>query len=277
MTPQTIVGVDFSGAKLAGANIWLARLDLSRPRPAITQLDSLEALAGSAHRDESLRYLVARIRASQATVWAIDFPFGLPLEVPGGRWPVQLKWLSQFVDDAYAAGLACVAAARSQGLPLHVRRVTDVEAKTPFDCYHYRIVYQMFFGMTRVLAPLRADRSTCILPFHPDRLPAARRVVVEACPSSTLKRLGLPHQNYKQPAGGPLTSRRRATRHVILAALERFVELPAGMRRTIMRNPGGDALDAVIAAVGGWHGYLAADHAAIARHSRYRHEGRLYV
>ena len=28
------------------------------------------------------------------------------------------------------------------GGPLHIRRLTDSEAKTPFDCYHYRIIYQ---------------------------------------------------------------------------------------------------------------------------------------
>jgi hypothetical protein len=58
--------------------------------------------------------------------------------------------------------------------------------------------------MRDVLGPLLRHRSTAILPFHYRRLAAARRVVVETCPSSTLKRLGLPHQNYKQPAGGPL-------------------------------------------------------------------------
>ena len=45
----------------------------------------------------------------------------------------------------------------------------------------------------------------------------------------------------------------------------------------MMRNPGGDALDAVIAAVGAWRAVQAADHAAIARHPRYKREGRLYV
>jgi hypothetical protein len=49
------------------------------------------------------------------------------------------------------------------------------------------------------------------------------------------------------------------------------------LRRVMMRNPGGDALDAVIAAVGAARAVPSSDHQAIARHPRYRHEGYLYV
>jgi hypothetical protein len=100
---------------------------------------------------------------------------------------------------------------------------------------------------------------------------------VEACPSSTLKRLGLPHQNYKQPAGGPLSHRRRRTRRAILAGLARHVRISERHQRIIMRNPGGDALDALVGALGGAQAWAAADHDAIARHPRYRREGRLFV
>jgi hypothetical protein len=102
-------------------------------------------------------------------------------------------------------------------------------------------------------------------------------VIVEACPSSTLKRLGLPHQNYKQPTGGPLTSKRRRTRAAILRHISEHIDIADRFRRLIMRNPGGDALDAVIAAVGADHAWRAADHAAIARHPRYPREGRIYA
>ena len=101
--------------------------------------------------------------------------------------------------------------------------------------------------------------------------------MVECCPSSVLKRVGLPHQNYKQPAGGPLTAVRRRTRHLILAWLATEAVLPPTLVRRMMRNPGGDALDAVIAGVGAARAVAAADHAHIRRHPRYRHEGRLYV
>jgi hypothetical protein len=102
-------------------------------------------------------------------------------------------------------------------------------------------------------------------------------VLTEACPASTLKRLGLPHNNYKQPEGGPLTRKRLQVRRAILNGLAGRVEISARQRRAIMRNGGGDALDAVLAAVGALRAWAAANHWHVARHPRYPREGRLYV
>jgi hypothetical protein len=63
----------------------------------------------------------------------------------------------------------------------------------------------------------------------------------------------------------------------ILSALKPLVTIDSTHRRTIMRNGGGDALDAVIAAVGAWRAWRQVDHGAVARHPRYRREGKLYV
>jgi hypothetical protein len=131
--------------------------------------------------------------------------------------------------------------------------------------------------MRDVLGPLAATRRTAVLPFHYRRLGSALRVLAEACPASTLKRLGLPHQNYKQPEGGPLTPRRLRTRRAILDGLGRHVRIEPGHRRAVMRNGGGDALDAVIAAVGVAGAWALTDHRHIARHPRYPREGRLFV
>jgi hypothetical protein len=233
-------------------------------------------------RDErapALAHLVGRIDKSTNSLWALDFPFGLPVEVmaTGAAWPEQFDFLAGWGEDAYAAGLECLRRARLLGGPQHIRRLTDAEARAPFDCYHYRIIYQTFFGMRDVLGPLRLLRRTAILPFHYRRRPNARRVLVEACPSSTLKRLGLPHHNYKQPEGGRLTRKRRRTRHAILAGLACHVRIGDRHRLAIMRNGGGDALDAVLAALGAAQAWDLADHRAIAAHPRYRREGRLFV
>jgi hypothetical protein len=280
---SAIYGVDFSGAKLAGRNIWVARTEplAGRKRPPfyrLTALSRLETLCGTAERRLALAHLVGLIGASERALWALDFPFGLPIEVmaPGAAWPAQFDFLEQWGDDAYSAGLECVRRARGIGGALHIRRLTDSETKTPFDCYHYRIVYQTFFGMRDVLGPLRRTPFTAVLPFHYRRLATARRVLIEACPTSTLKRLGLPHRNYKQPEGGSLTLERRRNRRTILTGLAQHVRFDRRQWLTMMRNGGGDALDAVIAAVGGAQGWISADHAKIARHARYPREGRLY-
>jgi hypothetical protein len=281
---SAVYGVDFSGARLAGRNTWVARIEPWRGRTRaapyrLTDLACLERLCGAAERAPALAHLVGLIADSQQALWALDFPFGLPIEVldPGARWAAQFDFLHAWGEDAYGLGLECLRRARRLGGPIHIRRLTDHEAKAPFDCYHYRIIYQTFHGMRDVLGPLARRRHTAVLPFHYRRLGAARRVLVEACPSSTLKRLGLPHQNYKQPEGGPLTRKRLGTRRAILAGLGRHVAIADGHRRAIMRNGGGDALDAVIAALGAIQAWHAADHRHIARHPRYPREGRLFA
>ncbi len=279
---EAIYGVDFSGAKQAGRNTWVARIEPAgrrRPPYRLAELTCLEKLCGTAERAAALAHLVGLIAASDGALWALDFPFGLPIEVmePGARWPRQLDFLGAWGEDAYAVGVECLRRARALGGPMHIRRLTDGEAKAPFDCYHYRIIYQTFYGMRDVLGPVRLLRHTAVLPFQYRRLPTARRVLVEACPTSTLKRLGLPHNNYKQPEGGPLTRKRLRTRRALLDGLARQVRFDEQQRRVMMRNGGGDALDAVVAAVGAAQAWQAADHRTIARHPRYPREGRLYV
>lgn len=281
---DTIYGVDFSGARLAGRNTWVALIERNGRRRghtpySLTTLARLEDLCGTAERALALAHLVGLIAESEGALWALDFPFGLPVEVmgDGARWSCQFDFLREWGEDDYGVGLECVRRAEALGRERHIRRLTDIEEKAPFDPYHYRIIYQTFYGMRDVLGALRRRRGTAILPFQYRRLPRARRVVVEACPASTLKRLGLPHQNYKQPEGGRLTRKRLLTRRAILDGLARHVRIADTDRRRIMRNGGGDALDAVLAAVGAARAWHTSDHGLIARHPRYPREGRLYV
>jgi hypothetical protein len=280
---RTVYGVDFSGARLAGRTTWVAKAEWRgrgrARRLRLLELESLEGLCGTAERAPALAYLVDSIARSRGALWAIGAPFALPVEVQdeGMTWPALLRFVRRWGEhEGYDLGLWALERARALGGPQHVYRATDLAARTPFDAYHYRIIYQTFHGMRDVLWPLARVRETAIMPFHYSRLRAARRVVVETCQSSTLKRLGLPHQNYKQPAGGPLSARRRRTRREILAGLAPFVEIGARHRRRIGRDPGGDALDAVIAAVGAAAGWASADHRAVAREPRYRREGFQY-
>ena len=89
-----VYGVDFSGARLAGRNTWVARIEPARARrPAapyrLADVACLEKLCGTAERGPALAHLVRLIADSHDALWALDFPFGLPVEVmgPGARWP----------------------------------------------------------------------------------------------------------------------------------------------------------------------------------------------
>ncbi len=278
MKVKTIIGVDFSGAKLAGKNIWLADVEVHDGRSRLRELHPLESLAGSAEREIALAHLADRIVKSTDTLWAIDFPFALPIELAcmGKTFAEQLETTRVYLKDAKEFGRWLLGEAKKLGGANHIRRQTDGEAKTPFDCYHYRIIYQTFHGMRDVLRAIATDGRTAVLPFQYDRLKRAKRVVIEACPSTTLKRLGWPHQNYKQPTGGPLTAKRLATRKRIYEGLVGQIEIPPSLKRLMARNPGGDAIDAVLAAVGAWRAWSGADHAGIAAHARYPLEGYVY-
>ena len=277
MRPREIIGVDFSGAAEAGRNIWIARCAIGKARRLrLTSLDRLADVAGSAKRDVALAWLLDDIRTSDRAVWGIDCPFGLPIELGWKRWPTLLRAMTKWADGASAFGRHCCERSTAAVGTMHVRRLTDRETRTPFDCHHYRIIHQTFHGIRELMVPLRRDATTCLLPFEPENLATADRVVVEACPGSTLRRLALPHNRYKQARPGRVAAKLVATRKVILAGIESLVAIDEKSRRTMLTNPGGDALDAVLAAVGVWSAWQSLDVAAIARHPRYRHEGLVF-
>ena len=282
---RTAFGVDFSGATRAGRTAWVAELVLSADTPRLASLAPLGRLAGDDARGPALAWLAAAIARSESALWALDFPFGLPPELspaapadgPPSGWPAQLDAVRNWDGGAYAFGLHCVARAKEACGAMHPRRLTDREAKAPFDCTHYRIIYQTFHGMRDVLGPLERTPGACVLPFQWRKLPRARRVLIECCPASVLKRHGLPHRNYKQPAGGKLERFRLRNRQAILAWLGARCEVTRHRRRVMLTDPGGDALDAALCAVGGLAAVRAADLAAVRRHPRYRREGKIFA
>ncbi len=289
--PQTIMGVDFSGAAQAGKNAWIAEIQVSEDggSPSRTQplklvdLQPLGRAAGDPARDIVCKYLAEKILESRQALWGMDFPFGLPIELGLGDWEDQIRHVTDFEGDAQSYGRHLVQIARGLGDSMHIRRATDQETRTPFDCYHYRIIYQTFHGMRDVLGRIAGDAQTLVLPFDSKRLDRGElqvsdvhRIVLEACPSSTLWQMSLPRQKYKQPGGKPPDEVRRKNRREILAALKPTVEISPYRRKVMMDNPGGDALDAVLAAVGVWAAWYRDDHVKIADHPRYRLEGRVY-
>ena len=277
-----VVGIDFSGARLSGLNAWISRTEVlpDRGRLKLVQLSPLGKLAPSDDRDDVNAYLVQQVEQSQSSLWGFDFPFGLPIELKLGTWAKQLQTIGRFDGDAKKYGHFLVDRTRQISDAMHIRRVTDRETQTPFDCYHYRIIYQTFHGMRDILRHIHTSPETAVLPFQFDKLDvdssSVKRIVVEACPSSTLKRLGLPHRMYKQAGVKPLTAEKIAVRKTILATVEKIVEVTAAQRKVMLANPGGDALDSLLAAVGVFQVTMQDDHQVIAKHPRYRREGRVY-
>jgi hypothetical protein len=275
---EKVYGVDFSGANQAGKNCWVAECHLGKNGLLeCVSLKSLEEYCGSSDRDQALAKLVELVRGSAHSIWGFDFPFAFPAGVlTETSWPSQFAFLKPFENDAKKCGLEFIKLAK-QHSEKRIRRCTEIESRTPFDSYHYHIIYQTFFGMRLLLDPIHDDKTTAILPFQYPKLKDAERILVETCPSSFLKKHRLPFQKYKQTTGKTLASTQRDTRKIIFKGIDEYVRLSDDVAKICMHNLGGDALDAVLSAIATWQSIPSADHAAIAKHQRYPLEGYVFA
>jgi hypothetical protein len=124
-----------------------------------------------------------------------------------------------------------------------LKRVTDREARTPFSPYNLRLYRQTYYGIGMVLGPLVKEAAVSVLPMQ--RAEPDRPWLLEICPASTLKRLGL----YVPYKGRGETFRARRWR--ILSLLEEAEGLTLAddaLRAAMVEDTGGDALDSVLAA-----------------------------
>lgn len=253
MRPKRVLGVDFSGANDAGRKIWIAegkrgrsqRLTLVDLRPAADLPDSGVAPA------VAIASLVRHIVRENDTIVGCDFPFTLPKVVMDAPWETFVANFPQRFTDPHS--FRSWALRRADGR--EIRRAADRDAKTPFNSYNLRIYRQTWWGIAHLLAPLVRTGAAIVRPFQP--LPSTPRpIVIEACPACLLKRIPF------YPAYKGRTGQHRAERKAILRKLVDLGSLTAPMpavERLLLDNSGGDALDAVIAAIAAAHADIAAE------------------
>lgn len=239
---ECVFGVDFSGSELAGRKIWLTRLEFDDARPVATDCrPAMQLPGGSETRAEALGALRAWIIAHPAAAFGMDFPVGLPQAlVPERDWVAFASNFAQRYPSAQAFRADCRRAAAGRDL----KRLTDVETRTPFSPYNLRLYRQTYHGIRDVLAPLVAAKRAAALPMQAARVGVAW--LLETCPASLLKRAGL-YRPYKGAGRA-----HRAARRAILKAVEQAdaVAIPSrAMRETLIDEPEGDALDSLLAAV----------------------------
>lgn len=264
---DAFVGVDFSGARDAGRRIWIARGRADGDRLVIDGVAPATDLPGGGLAPEAAwPALRAAIAGARGALIALDMPFGLPLAVVA-----ETDW-GGFVA-AFAARHAGAdefrAAMCAFGLG-EAKRRTDVETKTPFGGWNVRMYRQTYAALAHVLAPLVAADAVRCAPMQP---PApGKPVLIEVCPASTLKHAGLYFPYKRRGAEGAAA---RAAILDGLAARGAVAPLPAGLRAVVQADPGGDALDAVIAAASA---FKARDDAGLAtpRDAREAIEGRVF-
>ncbi len=205
---RTVHGVDFSGASDAGRKIWIAS----------------GVAAGSGLRVETCRRAEALPDSDRQRDRCVD------------------GFVRSF-SARYASPQAFREACRAAAGGAELKRVTDVESRTPFSPYNLRLYRQAYFGTRDLLAPQVREGAVSVLPMQ--RPEPGRPRLIEVCPASTLRRLGC-----RGPYKGRGTTRRQA-REAILARLEEesLTPLAPELRREAVRDVEGDVLDSVVAAL----------------------------
>lgn len=240
-TPTRLYGVDFSGAKDAGAKIWLAEGDLTPGGLVVTRLFQARALPDSGVAVERAMPALRRFVAdSRGAAFGFDFPFAVTDAATGARpWAEFVgDFLARYPDADSFRG-ACRAATGGK----EIKRATDRVARVPFNAFNLRCYRQTYRGLAELIAPLVLSAEAVALPMQAPSgdLPW----LLEICPASTLKRGGLYQDSYKGLSEAHRFARARILEAV--ASRERLAIDNPTIAELAIANPGGDALDAIIA------------------------------
>jgi hypothetical protein len=222
----------------------------------------------SPSRDRCLDVLRKWIQGMGPSALGFDFPFGLPQTLMGGQdWRDFVTGFADRFRSAESFADWC----RRKACGKELKRTTDEAARTPFSVYNLRMFRQTYWGIASVLGPLVADDRVSVLPMQ-QPVPG-RPHLLETCPASTLKRLGL----YTPYKGRELRHRRE--RKAIVAALDDagLATVPADLTDVIVGDTGGDALDAVIAGVATTAAVTHPDFPRIAWRDEYALEACVYT
>ncbi len=239
--PEMVHGIDFSGGRSAGNNSWIASGALESGSLKIDNCRTGSSLPNSStQREPFLDALRDWIAEQESCAIGLDFPFGLPATlVDEDNWHDFVVNFSKRHQDADAFRMACQRA--SPGAEL--KRETDEVNDTPFSPYNLRMYKQTYHGIADLLSPLVQDEEICVLPMmEPEE---GKPWVLEVCPGSTMRA-----QGHKVSYKGT-TQEHRAARTRILKNLQGSGTLTIraqGVLSNVLRDGGGDALDAVISA-----------------------------
>ena len=249
-----VLGIDFSAAENAGKKIWLASgviesvpADLSiTPNPDARSVRIVSCIRGDELPGSGLELAPALgalredIAGRPEFVVGMDFPFSLPAPFMPRGWMEFVLGLDGAFANADAFRENCVSRSGDREL----KRYCDVKAKTPFCPYNLRMFRQTYFGIRDVLAPLVSAKRIAVVPMQEPV--ADLPIVAEVCPASLLKSANM-YLSYK----GQSTTQLAARHRIIEFAIEQdwIIEPEDELRRRIVADDQGDALDSVLAAV----------------------------
>lgn len=270
LSPISLVyGIDFSGSKDACKKIWICQSITTDEGLEVQECWNIKEKYGKISLNSSLEKLTELIASSPETVFGLDFPFGLPecllcenkWESFVKRFHEQYKDPAQFYDDSHS---------KVKNEP---RRLTDIDAKSPWSPIFNYLHKQTYYGIKNVLYPLIWNNSVNIHPMQ--SLEQSKPWVIEICPSSTLKFENL-NCSYKKK--GKKAKESENNRKFILQRLveKRLItDISPEAWVSAVDDKEGDALDSIIAAVATYRALKK--NFSIPCRELYKLEGHIYV
>jgi hypothetical protein len=235
MRNQTsIIGVDFSGATLAGEKIWVAETYIEGDSLKVCRLERAADLPRSSPaRKDALPALVQWLQTFKDARVGFDFPFALQKS--------NLKSNQSWRDWVLSLPLQFANADEFRDAYPDDKRKADIEAKTPFSPLNLRLYRQTFHGLRDVIAPLLAGGAKAA-PFEEV---GEGLTLLEICPASLLKREKL-YLSYKGKSELQMLNREA----IVSSISERYhLTISDDIRLKAVENTEGDALDAILSAV----------------------------
>ena len=267
---RRVYGIDFSGAKDAGKHIWIAAGLVKGNALKIEGCQRADDLLGWKDLGQCLSVLREFVAGERRAVFGLDFPFGLPRELLNqGSWEEFIFDFPKRYPSAEEFHSLCHLAADGK----ERKRLTDREARTPFSPYNRRIYKQTYYGIRDVLRPLVREGLARVLPMQ--RPEPGLPWVLEICPASTLKRLGLPDKGYK----GRTTAHCDNRTHILegLEAMQGLSIPSSSLRSIVLDDHNGDALDSVAAAFATFEALCSPNRLIPGDMESYAVEGYVYV
>ena len=237
-----VAGVDFSGARAAGKNIWIAEGIVTGAGVKIESLGRAADLPGGKTAfAPALTALVEHVATLSDYVVGFDFPFSLPARLIAEHdWAAFVRRFSSDFDTSEIFREHC----RAQTGGREYKRATDTEARVPWSAYNLRLYRQTWAGIRHVLHPLIEHDRARIIPIQEPL--SGKPIIAEICPASTLKA-----EDLYVPYKGRGEDLRRARESILKDMTRRGLLSPVRgrLRDVILNNTGGDALDSVLSAI----------------------------
>lgn len=188
---ESVIGIDFSGSKEAGEQIWVAEGTVDGETLSVENCWSAWEEAGTKGRREVYDHLIDHITDHEEVTVGIDFPFGLPSwAMDEDDWETRTKRFTDVFSSPSEMRAECEEEAENQE---RQRRRTEGGDVDGIAGYGWMLKTLTYYGISEFLADMIDRRDVSVTPMQE----ANEITLIETYPGATLGRLELNRTGYK--------------------------------------------------------------------------------